>query len=71
MSDVQPVVLERLAYSIQSLADACDLSYETVRQAVLNNEIAARYTGRKAVIPVEEARRWIASLSDTKPKSKP
>lgn len=63
----QPVVLEKLAYSIQSLADATDLSYETVRQAVLNNDIAARFTGRKAVIPRDEAIRWLHSLPDTKP----
>lgn len=62
----QPV--EPLGYSIQALADATHLSYETIRLAIQNNELAPKYSGRKAVIPVEEARRWLASLPDEKPK---
>jgi excisionase family DNA binding protein len=58
-----------LAYSIQSLAEATDLSYETVRQAVLKKELDARFVGRKAVIPRDEALRWLASLPDSKPAS--
>jgi hypothetical protein len=54
----------RLAYGIQEFADATCLSYETVRQAILRNELVARYVGRKAVILHEEGRAWLQSLPD-------
>lgn len=69
MSADQPTAnLERLAYSIQSLADATDLSYETVRQAVLKNELVARFSGKKAVILRDDAMAWLQSLPDQKPQ---
>ena len=66
-----PEPLQKLAYSIQSLADATDLSYEQVRQAIKRSELVAKYSGSKAVIRREDAIAWLDSLPDERARTAP
>lgn len=67
-TEAAPAV-ERLAYSIQEVADMTGLSYETVRQATLRNELDAKYSGKKAVITRAAVDAWLNNLPDQKPKT--
>lgn len=55
---------DKLAYSVQNLAAAADVSVMTINRAMRANKLSPRYIGRKPIIPVEEARRWLNSLPE-------
>ena len=59
--------LEKLSYSVQTLAVATELSVDSIQKAIKRSELVPSYFGSKPLIPVEEARRWLASLPNEKP----
>lgn len=54
--------LEKLAYSIDSLAEATDLSRSSIYNAIRDNELVPVYRGNKPLISRTEAERWLDSL---------
>lgn len=60
--------LDKLSYSVQNLAVATDLSVDSIQKAIKRSELIPSYFGSKAIIPAEEARRWLQSLPNEKPE---
>lgn len=60
------VQLEKLSYSLASLAEATDLSVDSIQKAIKRDELAPSYFGSKPIILRDEARRWLASLPTEK-----
>ena len=61
--------MSKLAFSFEEAAAATGYSIDTIRRAVRNNELVARYANTKPVITVAELSEWLESLS-TEPKRK-
>lgn len=59
-------ILDKLAYSIPSLAKAVDLSVQQVRNHINAGDIVPSYSGSKPLIPLEEAKRFIENLPTEK-----
>lgn len=55
----QPLVLEKLAYSIPNFATAVDLSVEKVREHIRRGELVVSYVDSKPLIMREEGERWL------------
>ena len=68
MSSAAVEPLKRLAYSVRELAEATGLSDQAIYDAINNNELPARFVGKKRVVPVAEAEAWIESLPDAPPR---
>jgi hypothetical protein len=62
MSDELP----QLAYSIPSLARACDISVNGVRNEMRAGRLNPVYFGTKPLFPLPEAQRWLDSLPSQK-----
>lgn len=60
--------LDKLSYSLASLADATDLSVDSIQKAIKRDELVPSYYGSKPVVLVEEALRWLRSLPNEKPE---
>lgn len=60
--------LDKLSYSLASLADATDLSVDSIQKAIKKDELVASYFGSKPIILRDEARRWLDSLPNDKPE---
>lgn len=60
--------LDKLSYSLQSLAEATDLSVDSIQKAIKKDELVPSYFGSKPIILRDEARRWLASLPNEKPE---
>jgi len=54
--------LEKLAYSIPSLAIAVELSVDTVRKHIASGKLVPSYPNSKPIIIRAEAQRWLDSL---------
>lgn len=54
--------LEKLAYTIPTLAAAVDLSVSTIRKHIDDGNLIASYPNRKPIITRAEAERWLAAL---------
>ena len=52
----------KLAYSFEEAAAATGYSIDTIRRAVRNNQLVARYANTKPVITVTELTEWLESL---------
>jgi len=52
----------KLAFSIEEAADAIGYSPDTVRRAIRNNDLVARYANSKPVILATELQEWLSSL---------
>lgn len=61
--------IQKLSYNWVEAAEATGYSVDTIRRAVRNNQLTARYANSKPVILVSELTEWLESLS-TEPKSK-
>lgn len=62
--------LERFAYSIPNFAATVDVSEDTIRKAVNDGALKARYpteAGRKPLIFREDALEWLRNLPTEKP----
>lgn len=60
--------LNKLSYSLKSLAEATDLSVDSIQNAIKKDELVPSYYGSKPIILRDEARRWLASLPNEKPE---
>ena len=58
----QHIPLERLAYSVNELADAAGCGRDKVYDAIRNHELRAHKWGSRTIVPAEEARRFIDNL---------
>lgn len=58
----------KLAYSFEEAAEATGYSTDTIRRAVRNNELTARYGNSKPIILVAELTEWLTSLPVEPPK---
>lgn len=57
----------RLAYSIVEAAAATGYSTDTIRRAIRNNDLTARYANSKPVILAGELQSWLESLPTEAP----
>ena len=48
-----------LAYTIQEAAASCGVSEKTIRRAMANGDLIAKYPTSRPVIPADELRDWI------------
>jgi len=55
--------IQRIALSIDETAEASGFSRSTVYEALSTGELKASRRGRKAVILVEEIRRWLVAMT--------
>jgi hypothetical protein len=65
--------LDKLAYSIPSLAAAVDLSVDTIRKAIDNNDLIVSYptrAGRKPIITRKNAEQWLDNLPVESPRDR-
>lgn len=58
----------RLAYSVRRLADLVDVSRTELYEAIKRGDLVASYPTSNAVIPRDEAIRWLKSLPNEEPK---
>lgn len=56
-----------LAYAIPEAAAAVGVSESTLRRAIADHSLIARYIGRKPVIQVRELDAWLESLPSLPP----
>lgn len=54
----------RLAYSVASLAKAVDVSGRQIYNHIERGDLSPKFSGRKAIIPVKEAVRFVDELPD-------
>lgn len=57
-------MIERLAYTVPQLAEAVGVSDQQIYNHIKAGDLTPKYSGTKALIPVEEARRFIDELPD-------
>lgn len=62
--------LTQLAYSIPSLAKACDVSVDTIRYEIDAGHLERGYLKSKPIISKAAAERWLANLPTVKPAEK-
>lgn len=60
-------ILDKLAYSVPSLAAATDLSVDTIQKQIKDGNLIASYPNSKPIVAKEEAERWLRSLPNEKP----
>lgn len=56
--------LDKLAYSLEEFAEAVSLSYAQILRHIANDELVAKYSGRKALILRAEGERFLRALPD-------
>ncbi|MEO5314193.1 hypothetical protein PV772_08735 [Pseudarthrobacter sp. CC12] len=61
------MTIQKLAYSIQEAAEATGYSSDTIRKALRNNDLVARYANSKPVVLAEELADWLRSLPTEAP----
>lgn len=54
----------RLSYSVPELAAMMGLSDEQIYRHIARGDLTPKFSGRKKIIPVAEAERFLASLPD-------
>lgn len=59
--------MSKIAYSIEEAAEATGYSTYTIRAALKNNDLVARYANTKAVILATELTAWLESLPSEAP----
>lgn len=66
--DTAPIENSKLAYSIEEAAAATGYSTDTIRRALRNSDMTARYANSKPVILTAELQEWLKSLPTEAPK---
>lgn len=56
--------LDKLAYSLEEFAEAVSLSYAQVLRHIANDELVAKYSGRKPLITRAEGERFLRALPE-------
>lgn len=64
MSPAQTTPVGRLAYSVPEFAELVGLSDEQIYKHIARGDLTPKFSGRKRIIPVAEAERFIAELPD-------
>ena len=59
--------MSKLAYSIEEAAEAAGYSTDTIRRALRNNDLTARYANSKPVILATELAEWLEALPTEAP----
>ena len=59
--------MSKIAYSIEEAAEAAGYSTDTIRRALRNNDLTARYANTKPVILATELTEWLSSLPTEAP----
>ncbi|MDQ0679108.1 hypothetical protein QFZ30_002490 [Arthrobacter pascens] len=62
------MTIQKLAYTIDEAAEASGYSTDTIRRALRNSDMTARYANSKPVILVTELQEWLESLPTEAPK---
>lgn len=57
----------KIAFSIEEAAEASGYSTDTIRRALRNNDLIARYANSKPVILATELTDWLSSLPTEAP----
>jgi hypothetical protein len=52
----------KLAFNFEEAAEATGYSVDTIRRAVRNNELTARYANTKPIVLVSELTAWLEAL---------
>lgn len=65
-----PDLTQQLAYSLPSLAKACDVSVDTIRHEIDAGRLERGYLKSKPVVSRAAAERWLANLPTAKPAEK-
>jgi hypothetical protein len=60
--------MSKVAYSIEEAAEAAGYSTDTIRRALRNSDMTARYANSKPVILATELADWLRSLPTEAPK---
>ena len=60
--------MSKVAYSIEEAAEATGYSTDTIRRALRNNDMTARYANSKPVILATELTDWLGSLPTEAPR---
>ncbi|MFF7681512.1 hypothetical protein ACFZA2_02035 [Microbacterium sp. NPDC007973] len=58
--------LDKLAYSLEEFAEAVSLSYAQILRHIANDELIAKYSGRKALILRAEGERFLRALPEAR-----
>lgn len=58
----------KVSYSIEEAAEATGYSTDTIRRALRNNDMTARYANSKPVILAHELHDWLAALPTEAPR---
>ena len=59
--------MSKIAYSIEEAAEATGYSTDTIRRALRNSDMTARYANSKPVILGTELQEWLESLPTESP----
>lgn len=57
----------KIAFSIEEAAEASGYSTDTIRRAIRNSDLTARYANTKPVIMASELESWLSSLPTEAP----
>lgn len=60
--------MSKVAYSIEEAAEASGYSTDTIRRALRNSDMTARYANSKPVILASELTDWLTALPTEAPK---
>lgn len=60
--------MSKLAFNFEEAAEATGYSVDTIRRAVRNSELTARYANSKPIILVGELNEWLSALPSEAPK---
>ena len=60
-------VLDKLAYSLPALAEATDLSVDSLQREIKAGRLVASYPNSKPIVARAEVERWLESLPHEKP----
>lgn len=60
--------MSKLAFSFEEAAEATGYSIDTIRRAVRNSELTARYANSKPVILAGELNEWLSALPAEAPR---
>lgn len=61
---------QRIAYTFEAAAEMVGYSVRTLKQAVADGNLAARYANTKGVLRHEDLEKWVDGLSAESPSSK-
>jgi len=59
--------MSKLSYSIDEAAEATGYSTDSIRRAIRNSDLVARYANSKPIILAAELTNWLASLPTEPP----